>query len=84
MQKLCVSIAVALVGVVLVAVGFDQTEGAIQSAQTGLSLRLIYCGIFLTIGIVGLTLLPHYTLTEKRVLEIQSDLAKRRETSSED
>jgi len=28
--------------------------------------------------------LPHYTLTEKRVLEIQSDLAKRRETSSED
>jgi len=84
MQKLCVSIAVALVGVVLVAVGFDQAEGAIQSAQTGLSLRLIYCGIFLTIGIVGLTLLPHYTLTEKRVLEIQSDLAKRRETSSED
>ena len=84
MQKLCVSIAVALVGITLVAVGFDQTEGAIQSAQTALSLRLIYCGIFLTIGIAGLTLLPRYTLTEKRVLEIQSDLAKRREASSED
>ena len=84
MQKLCVSIAVALVGVVLVAVGFDQTEGAIQTSQTALSLRLIYCGIFLTIGTVGLFLLPRYSLTEERVLNIQSDLAKRREGLDQD
>ncbi len=80
MQKLCVSIAVALVGVALVAVGFDQTEGAIQAPQTGTYLRLIYCGIFLTIGTVGLILLPRYSLTEQKVLEIQSELAKRRES----
>ncbi len=84
MQKLCVSIAVALVGVALVAVGFDQAEGAIQTSQTALSLRLIYCGIFLTIGTVGLVLLPRYSLTEERVLNIQSDLAKRREATDED
>ena len=84
MQKLCVSIAVALVGVVLVAVGFDQTEGAIQTSQTALSLRLIYCGIFLTIGTVGLLLLPRYSLTEERILNIQSDLAKRREGLDQD
>lgn len=84
MQKLCVSIAVALVGVALVAVGFDQTEGAIQSSQTALSLRLIYCGIFLTIGVVGLALLPRYSLTEERVRSIQSELAKRRDSLDED
>ncbi len=80
MQKLCVSIAVALVGVALVAVGFDQTEGAIQTAQTALSLRLIYCGIFLAIGVVGLILLTRYSLTEERILSIQKDLAKRHES----
>ena len=80
MQKLCVSIAVALVGVALVAVGFDQTEGAIQTAQTALSLRLIYCGIFLFIGVVGLILLTRYSLTEERILSIQKDLAKRHES----
>ena len=78
MQKLCVSIAISLVGIVLVWVGFDQTEGAIQTSQSALSLRLIYCGIFLTIGIVGLALLPHYKLTEERVLSIQAELAKKR------
>lgn len=83
MQKLCVSIAVALVGVALVAVGFDQTEGAVQSSQTALSLRLIYCGIFLTIGTVGLVLLPRYSLTEERVLSIQAELEKRRKQRSE-
>lgn len=84
MQKLCVSIAIALVGVALVAVGFDQTEGVLQSSQTALSLRLIYSGIFLVIGITGLVLLPRYSLTEERVLGIQSDLAKRRKAGEVD
>ena len=82
-QKLCVSIAVALVGVVLLLVGFYQTEGALQSSQTALSLRLIYCGIFLTIGIIGLALLPRYSLTEEKVLSIQTDIKNRRKQSSE-
>ena len=81
MQKLCVSIAVALVGGILVMVGFDQTEGAIQTDQTALSLRLIYSGIFVTISIVSLSLLRYYTLTEKKVLQIQADLAERKTTS---
>ena len=71
-------IAVALVGGVLVIVGFDQTEGAIQSDQTALSLRLIYSGIFVVVSIVGLSLSRHYTLTEKIVLRIQADLAERK------
>lgn len=81
MQKLCVSIAVALVGSILVIVGFDQTEGTIQSSQTALSLRLIYSGIFVVIAIVGLSLLRHYTLTEKKVLRIQAELAERKDTN---
>ncbi len=81
MQKLCVSIAVAIVGGILVMVGFDQTEGAIQTDQTALSLRLIYSGIFVTISIVSLSLLRYYKLTEKKVLQIQADLAERKTTS---
>ncbi|MDT8285381.1 MAG: MFS transporter, partial [Thermovirgaceae bacterium] len=77
-QKLSVSVAIALVGVALVAAGFDQTEGAIQSYSTGLSLRLIYCGIFFVIGVAGLLLLPRFKLTEKHVLEIQAILEQRK------
>lgn len=77
-QKLSVSVAIAFVGIALVAAGFDQTEGAIQSYSTGLSLRLIYCGIFFTIGAVGLFLLPRLQVTEKKVLEIQARLADRK------
>ncbi len=80
MQKLSVSIAIALVGVILVAIGFDQTEGAIQTYQTGLSLRIIYCGIFVIIGMTGLILLPRYKLTEDELHTIQRNLANRNQT----
>lgn len=77
-QKLSVSVAISLVGVALVAAGFDQTEGAIQTYNTGLILRLSYCGIFFFIGAVGLYLLPRFKLTQQQVLAIQAELAKRK------
>lgn len=79
-MKLSYSIVIALSGIILVAVGFEQSLGGDQSEQTIFLMRFLYAFVpMVSIGI-AIALLAAYPLTKERMHEIRIELEKRRST----
>lgn len=77
-EKLGLTAALVLSGLIFDLSGFDVAQGANQSAGTFLTLRILFAFVPALAMTVGLALLYFYPLSEKRMYEIRDQMESRR------
>ncbi|MCF7863259.1 MAG: MFS transporter [Kiritimatiellales bacterium] len=83
-MKTGMSVATLIGGVLLVASGFDATNGSAQSSETILWLRILEAGIPILTSVIAIGLIALYPLSEDRMYEIRAELKRRADGRQKD